>query len=201
MQTTLETLTKMNNNMQEEEVQQGGDSNNTEDRLSLNIEFTDDELLYNNQINQSSPANDNSSLDSIDNMGKMRYQSERQTSIEKIVNDVLIPPLSDSSPKMNYHNTNSDGAENGNNTSGDDIGNLHSVSPPLEVSDIDLSNISPLSSLQQHQTNITHPYFSTLDNKQNKQPNIANSIKNNNNNNNNSGMEKIKSPIAPINIS
>eukprot|EP01083_Nonionella_stella_P018494 51524_1 len=187
--------------MQEEEVQQGGDSNNTEDRLSLNIEFTDDELLYNNQINQSSPANDNSSLDSIDNMGKMRYQSERQTSIEKIVNDVLIPPLSDSSPKMNYHNTNSDGAENGNNTSGDDIGNLHSVSPPLEVSDIDLSNISPLSSLQQHQTNITHPYFSTLDNKQNKQPNIANSIKNNNNNNNNSGMEKIKSPIAPINIS
>lgn len=72
------------------------ETNNTEERLSLNMEFTDDELLY-KPINGSSPQNDNSSLDSMDNISKMRYQSEKQTSIEKIVNDVLIPPLSESS--------------------------------------------------------------------------------------------------------
>ena len=69
-------------------------SQNREERLSLNMEFTDDELL---PINGSSQTNDNSSLDSIDNISKIRYQSEKQTSIEKIVNDVLIPPLSESS--------------------------------------------------------------------------------------------------------
>ena len=59
------------------------------DNLSLNMDFTEDELFK---------PTDNSPLDSIhDNIGKMRYQSERQTSIEKIVNDVLIPPLSESS--------------------------------------------------------------------------------------------------------
>ena len=69
-------------------------SQNREERLSLNMEFTDDELL---PINGSSQTNDNSSLVSIDNISKIRYQSEKQTSIEKIVNDVLIPPLSESS--------------------------------------------------------------------------------------------------------
>ena len=42
--------------------------------------------------------------DPIGNIGTMRYQTERQTSIEKIVNDVLVPPLSDSS---NANNANS----------------------------------------------------------------------------------------------
>ena len=73
-------------------------SENREERLSLNMEFTDDELL---PINGSSQTNDNSSLDSIDNISKIRYQSEKQTSIEKIVNDVLIPPLSESSLDLN----------------------------------------------------------------------------------------------------
>ena len=73
-------------------------SQNREERLSLNMEFTDDELL---PINGSSQTNDNSSLDSIDNISKIRYQSEKQTSIEKIVNDVLIPPLSESSLDLN----------------------------------------------------------------------------------------------------
>lgn len=75
-----------------------GNNNDNQEQLSLNMDFTDeDELLY-KSINQSEQTNDNSSLDSIDNMNKMRYhQSERQTSIEKIVNDVLIPPLSESS--------------------------------------------------------------------------------------------------------
>ena len=77
------------------------DNNNTEQTLSLNMEFTDDE--YYKPINGSSQQNDNSSLDSMDQISKMRYNSEKQTSIEKIVNDVLIPPLSESSLDFNIY--------------------------------------------------------------------------------------------------
>ena len=73
------------------------------------------------------------------------------------------------------------------------------------VSDIDLSNISPLSSLQQHPTTNTmnnHPYFSTLDNQQTKQQQSSSADKSTSQNGDNQesnggGIDKIK----PINIS
>mmetsp|Transcript_61335 Transcript_61335/g.55331 ORF Transcript_61335/g.55331 Transcript_61335/m.55331 type:complete len:608 (-) Transcript_61335:22-1845(-) len=178
----------IDNNTNENRNNMNPSENNTEERLSLNMEFTDDELLY-KPINGSSETNDNSSLDSIDNISKMRYQSEKQTSIEKIVNDVLIPPLSESN--------------GGDNNSGNDTANLHSVSPPL-VSDIDLSNISPLSSLQQHpQTNTinNHPYFSTLDNQQPKQQQQQSSSADKSSQQQNNGKDQSLGKIKPINIS
>merc|ERR1719244_1164751 len=98
----------------------------------------------------------------------------RQNSIEKILNDVIIPPP-DPSPKMSYpHAASSDGADN---VSGDSSTNLQSPLGSDEL-DIDLSSISPLSSVQaQNASNISgHPYFSTLDNRQRAEKPSARSV-------------------------
>merc|ERR550534_47646 len=121
----------------------------------------------------------------------------------------MIPVL-DTASKMSYpHTATTDGADN---VSGDSSTNLNSPLGSDEM-EIDLSNISPLSSVPVHTaSNISHPYFSTLDNRQNKtesnsddssiQVHGANANRNTNANANADVTEGggISRPLAPINI-
>ena len=91
--------------------------------------------------------------------------------------------------------------------SGDSSANLNSPLGSDEL-DIDLSNMSPLSSVQAHNAGaISHPYFSTLDNRQraDKPPGSSNAeteTTDNETNANSDGTEseKMTRPLAPINI-